>query len=105
MKWSRLILSLGLAGGLAAGCASTDPEKFEQEVHHWVPLGTSVKEAQKIMKHHGFECTLVSADNRFNRRGVTYLECERPNTMLKHWNTIFLINDGKVSSYGESLIE
>ena len=94
-----------LALVLLTGCASTDDEKFGQEVQKWVPLGTSAKEAQRIMESHGFDCSVLKKDSPFNHHGTDAIECERGEAWLHTWSTVIYLADDKVSGYGDSTVE
>lgn len=100
-----MVLLLALAGGLCGGCVSFEPAKFENQVQHWVPPGTPEKEAEHIMTHHGFECSLIKQDNRFNQHGFDYLDCTRTQVWFHDWNVQIYMKDGKVSGYGPARVE
>ncbi len=85
---------------LLAGCLSSDPVKFESLVRTWVPLATPLAEATRIMEHHGFECHFITTSNLFNTTGFDYLDCDREQVRFHDWSARFIIQDGKVSSYG-----
>jgi L-alanine-DL-glutamate epimerase-like enolase superfamily enzyme len=100
---SSWILVLALA--FLTACASTDQDKFDQQVRKWVPLGTSATEAKRIMESHDFECTLLKKDSPFNHHGTEALECERSQKWLHTWTTVIYLTDDKVTGYGETEIE
>jgi hypothetical protein len=102
--WS-LILLLAFSVGLGAGCVSFEPGKFENQVHHWVPLGTPEKEARHVMTRHGFDCDLVKGDSRFSQSGFDYLDCSRTQVWFHDWNVRIFLKDGKVSGYGSVRVE
>lgn len=83
---------------------TSNSDKFEDVVHEWVPVGTTLKEAKHIMGHHGFECTLVKKDNPFNADHVDCLDCEKSSS-FHNWNTRFFLKDDKVTGYGPSVVE
>jgi hypothetical protein len=97
-----LVLIVSLFGH---GCISSDPEKFDVQVRHWVPLGTSVTEAKRIMKHHGFECYDVKKENRFNADGVDALDCTKEEGSFHNWSARFLLRSDRVSGYGPAVVE
>jgi hypothetical protein len=101
----RLGLCLALAACLLAGCTSFNPDKFDQQVRHWVPLGTSVSEARRTMEHHGFDCEVVRKDNPFNQDGYDSLECDKTEVMFHTWTAKIIITDDKVSGYGPTSVE
>ena len=62
--WFLLLLAvITLAGGLVYfGSLSTDPDKFTHRVQRWIPIGTSISDATKIMQRHGFRCDFKPFD-------------------------------------------
>jgi len=105
MKCRSFILLLAFAGCLLTGCTSFDSDKFSQQVQKWVPPGTPVKEAQRIMEKHGFECELIGKDHPLNRSGVECLDCEKLAVWLHSWTAQIFLQDGKVSGYGNLTVE
>ena len=101
----KLVLLVVFAAGLCGGCVSMQPQKFENQLHQWVPLGTTEKEARRIMEHQGFDCDLVKQDNRFNRYGRDYLDCARTQVWFHDWSAVIFLNNGKVSGYGPVHVE
>jgi hypothetical protein len=85
---------------VVTGCLSTDPVKFDSKVRGWVPPGTPTADAMLIMKHHGFECYLITTNNPFNSTGQDYLDCEVEKARFHDWSARFILQDGKVSGYG-----
>jgi len=104
-KFRFVILAVLLAGGLCAGCVSASLEKFNRQVQEWVPLGTSVADAERIMGQHGFECSLLTRDHPFNAYGVDYLDCDKEQVRLHDWNVKLFLKDGKVSRYGPMSVD
>ena len=108
MRIQRALLLLNLLLALVlftSGCASTNPEKLAQQVKHWVPIGTSAKEAERIMTRHSFECHRLRKDNPFNPLGSDYLGCDRQNYRLHDWSVKLLLQDEKVVGYGPISID
>jgi hypothetical protein len=101
----RPVLYFALAVCLLAGCTSFKPDKFDQQVRQWVPLGTSVAEARRTMEHHGFDCEVVRKDNPFNQDGYDSLECDKTEVMFHTWSAKIIISDDKVSGYGPTSVE
>jgi len=85
---------------MLTGCLTSVPAKFEGKVRAWVPLGTPAADALRIMKRHGFECRLVTANNPFNAIGSDYLDCEKEQVRFHDWYARLILQDGKVSAYG-----
>jgi hypothetical protein len=102
MKSLSFILLVVLTSVLCTGCASSDPATFKNQVHHWVPLGTPVAEAQRIMEHHHFQCDPL-APHPENPSGDTTLSCRKKSGVLSSlgdWQAELIIRDGKVVGYG-----
>jgi hypothetical protein len=85
---------------LGNGCISTKPEKFAALVQSWVPIGTSAKDAERIMTQKGFECHTWTKESSFNPYGFDYLGCERDQVMLHDWSVKFFLDKGEVVRYG-----
>lgn len=100
-----MILLTAFAVEFCGGCASFEPDKFENQVRRWVPPGTTEIEARHIMTHHGFDCALVKQDSRFNQYGFDYLDCSRNQVWFHDWNARIFLKDGKVSGYGPIHVE
>ena len=94
-----------IAAGFGGGCVSLEPDKFEDQVHRWVPVGTPEIKAEHVMKHHGFDCDLIKQDSRFNQHGFDYLDCSRTQGWFHDWNVQIFFKDGKVSGYGPARVE
>lgn len=90
---------------LGAGCVSTNPQKFPEQVRQWVPLGTSAKQAECIMTQKGFTCYTWTRNSTFNPYHMDYLGCEREQVMLHDWSVKFFLEDGKVVRYGPITID
>ncbi len=90
---------------LTAGCMSLDDEKFSNQVEHWVPVGTSEKDAERIMAKHGFECVLVPLGSPFNGGKTETLDCTREYVYGHTWTAQFKIADEKVIGYGNASVD
>jgi hypothetical protein len=90
---------------VAAGCTSFNPNKFEDQVQKWVPLGTSEKDAQTVMEKHGFDCTMVATNSPFNNTGQQFLDCTKTEVMMHSWTADLFITDKKVSGYTNLTVE
>ena len=106
MALKRVLLTMTLlALVLAGGCMTMDQTKFSDQVRQWVPVGTSQKDAERIMGKHGFDCTLIPSDSMFNSTGGAYLECIRDYVYQHTWTARLLITDHKVTGYGEISVD
>jgi hypothetical protein len=98
-------LFLALAACLLAGCTSFDQDKFDQQVRHWVPVGTPLAQARHTMEKHGFDCEVVHKDNPFNQDGYDSLECDKTEVWFHSWSAKFILTDDKVTGYGPTSVE
>lgn len=105
LKPRSLILGLSLAACLLAGCSSFDSDKFDQQVRHWVPIGTPLAKARKTMEHHGFDCEVVRMDTPFDHDGYDSLQCDKTAVFFHTWSAKIILKDDKVSGYGPTSVE
>jgi hypothetical protein len=97
MKVFVLILLFAVGGCAHRELLSENEVKATSQVQRWVPVGTSVADAQRIMEQHGFSCLPVT-------NGVSSLNCDyRSSGSI--WNPVlvcgqasFPVRDGKVSA-------
>ena len=97
----------------AAGCATSAsapplPENYYgayAQVQQWVPLGTSYRDAQRIMESHGFKCSLTRNAQWGDQNNVDYLYCEQfwsavdsQLVVKRRWQVALFLADNKVSS-------
>jgi len=101
------LLGMALFGVcLGAGCISFNQQKFDKQVEKWVPVGTPVEQARKIMEGKGFDCTLVGTDSPFNQTGgPACLECDRTGVWFHSWSAQLQLKDKKVSGYGPMTVK
>ena len=100
VRRSRSIGLVLMVVAILTGCLSSDPTRFESKVRDWVPLGTPVTDALRIMQRHGFECHLITTNNPFNSVGLDYLDREKERVRLHDWYARLILQGGKVSAYG-----
>ena len=105
LKSGRLILVLSVMTCLLGACTSFHEDKFDQQVRHWVPVGTPLAEAQRTMERHGFDCEVVRKDNPFNHDGYDSLECDKTEVWFHTWSAKIILTDDKVSGYGPTTVE
>ena len=101
----RLMICLLAAVSIFTGCVTFDPDKFDTQVHEWVPLGTSLAKARRTMEHHAFEVAWIKKNNPFNQLGTDYLDCTRNQVYMHDWSVRFIIRDGKVAEYGAITVD
>ena len=102
---------LALAFVLAVGgCAHRDklseqPAEAVAQIQHWVPVGTSLADAQNIMEQHHFTCSVKKNSSFGDLKAADFLYCDRKDTdrrvtpvVTRHWQVALILADGKVSA-------
>ena len=108
----RAMKILALAIILAAsGCARGDklshqPAQAAAQIQIWVPVGTSVADAQRIMEQHQFKCSVMT-NASFGDLGLTnadFLFCGRsdPDSLItpvaiQGWRVALILTNKTVS--------
>lgn len=99
-------MTAGLLILAAGGCrVSTDPEKFQDEVKKWAPIGMKEAKAKKAMEKKDFECNITRHGSIFNTNDVDWLDCTREEVWFHDWQVRILLQDGKVVGYGDALVK
>ena len=108
---SCVLKILALAFVLAVGgCAHRDrlsgqPAEAVAQIQHWVPVGTSLADAQSIMEQHHFTCSVKKNSSFGDLKAADFLYCDRRDTdhqaapiVTRHWQVALILADGKVSA-------
>ena len=108
---SHAMRILAMASVLAvSGCAHSDnlsdqPAQAASQIQSWVPLGTSLAEAQRIMEQHQFKCSTMTNSSFGNLTSADFLYCDRRDadsqitpTVIRRWQIALVLSDGKVSA-------
>ena len=83
------------------------PEKAPEakaQVEKWVPVGTSLIDAQHTMEQHGFQCIVTNNGAWDTRRGVDYISCDFAEKsgistlVLRRWQVALFMENEKVTS-------
>jgi hypothetical protein len=100
-------LAIVLAAG---GCAhneklSEQPAQAASQIQSWVPVGTSLADAQHIMQQHHFACSVMTNSSSGNLKPVVFLYCDRHvvdrqanRDVVRRWQVALIVSDGKVSA-------
>jgi hypothetical protein len=102
---------LALAIVLAvSGCARVDklseqPAQAASQIQSWVPVGTSLADAQRTMELHQFKCSMMTNSNFGDLKAIDYLYCDRSDSdsqitpiVIKRWQVALVSSDGKISA-------
>jgi hypothetical protein len=100
---SSIILVFLLAVG---GCSSeeplsTEPSQAASQILLWVPVGTSVTDAQTIMAKHHFTCSVTRKGKWGNLKDVDFLFCDYSSNdflVKRRWQAALFLVENKVSS-------
>ena len=92
-KIAKMILLLSVV--VLSGCLSTNPDKAQRTISHWIPPGTPQEDAIRIMKQHGFESG--KDERRSNEETVFWFSCETKILKNMWWFDVHFKN-GKVVS-------
>ena len=103
--------TLALAFVLAvAGCAHDDrlseqPTTATAQVQSWIPVGTSLADAQQIMEQHHFTCSIMTNSSFGDLKAVDFLYCDYSDSdnhitpiVVRRWQVALVLADGKVSA-------
>ncbi|HUA39215.1 MAG TPA: hypothetical protein VMA35_12560 [Candidatus Sulfopaludibacter sp.] len=107
MKITSLTVTVVL---VLVGCARSDrlagqPAQAVAQIQHWVPVGTPLAQAQRIMERHHFACSAKTNSSFGDWKAAGFLYCERRDTdrqvtpmVTRHWQVALILADGKVSA-------
>ena len=99
MRYLLLILLAALPSCSRAERLSAEPDEATAQVKRWIPVGTSVAHARRIMEQHGFACSLVTNSAFADLRETDYVYCDRREGSMtqRRWQAALVLVDGKVS--------
>lgn len=104
MKILALAVVLALTGCAQDDELSQQPTQAEAQIRRWVPIGTSLADAQRIMEQHHFHCSMMTNSTFGDFKAAAFLYCDRrvSNTqvgasVLRRWQAALVLVDGKIS--------
>jgi len=92
------------------GCAHTEklsdqPAQAASQIERWVPIGTPLTQAQRVMEQHHFTCSVMTNSTFGDLKGIDFLYCDyrEANSQLvpvvyQVWQVALVLADGKISS-------
>jgi hypothetical protein len=105
MKYAVVILILALAGCGRRAAVLAQPVRVMKQVQEWVPSGTPVAEAEKILASHQFSPTLVRNSSFADNTNATLLVCHPAVAATQaipeappRWSVVLVITNGNVST-------
>jgi hypothetical protein len=105
MKYAVVILILALAGCGRREAVLAQPGRVMKQVHEWVPSGTPIAEAEKILAAHQFSWSVVS-NSSFADYTNAILLIGHPTVAAvqaipaapPRWSVVLVITNGEVST-------
>lgn len=98
--WLMLVVVTmpGCVGPPSATRGIEEPQRMVEAVVGKVPIGTSIKEAQRFMESEGFDCKLRTRAEFLDRSQIDYLDCNRDEGDLvkRRWQVALVHRDGKL---------
>jgi hypothetical protein len=104
MNRAVVILVLTLVGCGHREAVLAEPVRVMKQVHEWVPSGTPMAEAEKILDAHRFGWTVVTNSPFADSTNATLLVCHPPavSTQSIHapqkWSIVLVLTNGNVST-------
>ena len=92
------------------GCAhderlSEQPTTATAQVEGWIPVGTPVADAQRIMEQRHFTCSMRTNSSFGDLKAADFLYCDRRDSdsditpiVVRRWQVALVLADGKVSA-------
>jgi hypothetical protein len=104
MRIVALAVVLAL-GGCAHEKLSEQPTQAASQIQSWVPVGTSLADAQHIMQQHHFACSVMTNSGSGDLKPVVFLYCDRHvidkqanRDVVRRWQVALIVSDGKISA-------
>jgi hypothetical protein len=105
MNYAIVILMLALVGCGRREAVLAEPVRVMKHVQEWVPSGTPMAEAEKILYVHQFSWTVVTNSFFGESTNATILVChpavanaQAIPAALQRWSVVLVITNGNVSS-------
>jgi hypothetical protein len=103
MNYTFVILVLALVGCGRREAVLAESVGVMNHVHEWVPSGTPIAEAERILDAHQFSWTVATNSSFAESTNATLLVCHPPVPSTKpaaplRWSIVLVITNGNVSS-------
>jgi hypothetical protein len=94
---------------VVAGCARNErlPEQSTvatSKIRGWIPVGTSLADARRIMEHHHFTCSIMTNSSFGDLKATNFLYCDRRDSdsritpiVVRRWQVVLVLSNGSVS--------
>jgi hypothetical protein len=93
-----LVLAVGGCGPASVTRDVEDPPRMVEVILGRIPVGTPLSEAERFMTSEGFACRHTADGAFLDRRGLSYLSCDRSTGVVvqRRWQVAIGARDGKV---------
>jgi hypothetical protein len=100
MRFLLFIVLVALVSCSRADRLSTRPDQATAQVQGWIPAGTPITQARRIMEQHGFTCSLVTNRGFADLHAADYIYCDRRESSITQWRwqAALVFSEGKVSA-------
>ena len=105
MRFIALVLVLAVGGCAHNEKLSEQPTQAASQIQSWVPVGTSLADAQHIMQQHHFTCSVMTNSGSGDSKPVVFLYCDRRiadrqanRDVIRRWQVALIVSDGKISA-------
>ena len=105
MKILTLAIILAVGGCAHSDKLSEQPAQAASQIQSWVPVGTALSDAQRIMEQHQFKCSMITNSGFQDLKATDFLYCDRSDSdnqitpiVIKRWQVALVCHDGKISA-------
>src|SRR6266567_614408 len=104
MKTLALALVLVVTGCARNERLQEQPAAATSQIRGWIPGGTSLPDARRIMEQHHFTCSMMTNSSFGDLKAADFLYCDRrdPDSritpiVIRRWQVALVLSDGRVS--------
>jgi hypothetical protein len=101
MKILAFAILLAVTGCSHGEKLSDQPAKAAAQIQTWVPIGTPLADARKIMEQHHFICSTKTNSVFGDLKGIDYLYCDCSASagwpVQQRWQVALVLTNSKVS--------
>lgn len=106
MRTITLIMLLALTGcSHSSPPLSGEPAQAASQIQSWVPVGTPLADARRIMEQHQFTCSVTTNGSFGDSKAADLLYCDRSVAdsqvtpiVSRRWQVALVLSDGKISA-------
>jgi hypothetical protein len=80
---------------------SPRPDQAAAQIQSWVPIGTSLVEARRIMGQHQFTCAVMKNSRFADLKDIDFLYCDRHSPggtlLVRRWQVALILSNDQIS--------